>query len=77
MVLKQLVLQSPEEMARRKGGLAVSGSGARSSVVSKIFRHRRQALPQPTSIDWRNVNFVTPIKNQGSCGDCYIFSAVG
>jgi C1A family cysteine protease len=34
-----------------------------------------QALP--SSYDWRTLNGVTPIKNQGSCGDCWAFSTVG
>lgn len=37
-------------------------------------------LAVPTSWDWRSyndANWVTPIKNQGGCGSCGVFAAVG
>lgn len=31
----------------------------------------------PTSIDWRDHNAINPVRDQGQCGSCWAFSAVG
>lgn len=41
------------------------------------FHYIQSKKDLPSSYDWRDFNGVTPVKNQGGCGSCWAFAAVG
>jgi len=68
-----------EDMIRMAGGRKSTIPNKPSPA--KVTREQAiEAASLPDNFDWRDVdgvNYVSPIRNQGSCGSCYAFSAMG
>lgn len=64
--------QLQQRAGARAGGFDIP------SMAGPMNKINEQALPD--SFDWRNVggvSYVSPIRNQGSCGSCYAFASAG
>ena len=65
---------TPEEQNRLCGGLAETTRGDAAATMAAL-----PAADLPTSYSWRDVNgknYVTPVRNQQTCGSCFVFAPV-
>lgn len=81
MTINQFSDLSPSEFNKKHVGIFTSS--VRQKALSRYGcsawsgEQTLTSEPTPTSIDWRDYGAVTPVKDQGSCGSCWSFSATG
>lgn len=77
-VYKHLRGKSTEELLRMAGGRK-SRLAHRPKPKPVDEETRQKVANLPEEFDWRNVNgvnYISPVRDQGSCGSCYIFSSM-
>ncbi|VDK29838.1 unnamed protein product, partial [Gongylonema pulchrum] len=73
MGINQFTDMLPEELKKRNG----FRNDLRKMPGTKNIVRLKVNGKLPKRVDWREEGYVTPIKDQSSCGSCWAFSAVG
>jgi len=81
MALNEFGSMTEEEFVNSRMGIREPREGLELNGPIKprvtLLRQEVSKADPPSTIDWTEKGIVAPVKNQGSCGSCWAFSAVG
>ncbi|GBG33598.1 Cysteine proteinase 2 [Hondaea fermentalgiana] len=77
LAVNEFADMTPEEFAQQYLMNEEASQGCSATARGEWTWSREDNMDLPDSVDWREKNIVSKVKNQGKCGSCWTFSTTG